>query len=383
MNAGSGTHVAMTGGGGYSLATKGAKDVIDGAWPLVETAIARIPDRPGRAFTLSDMGTADAGASFDMIGKAIDAIRGRFPERDVQVVYTDQPRNDYNAVFRRAHGLDGEPSYLDRHENVQVLASAMSFHRRILPAGTLDLGFSATAMHWLSRKPCDIEDHVHMVGASGPPLAAFRAQGAADWEAILRSRATELAPGGRLVLVTFGIDEEGRYLGSTGGVDMFDAFALIWRRMASEGRISADEHRAMTLPQHYRTMEEFRAPLDDPGNPVREAGLVLEHCESRVVPCPFAAEFARHGDAERFARDYVPTPRSWSAAAFRAALDPSRPDDERDGVVDAFFRAYEAMVREAPEGHRMDYVHVYLTVAKDGAARTVTAGSRDTSGPCT
>ena len=58
MNAGSGTHVAMTGGGGYSLATKGAKDVIDGAWPLVETAIARIPDRPGRAFTLSDMGTA-------------------------------------------------------------------------------------------------------------------------------------------------------------------------------------------------------------------------------------------------------------------------------------------------------------------------------------
>ena len=380
MDAGRETHVAMAGGGGYSLATRGAKDAIDGAWPLVEAAIARVPDRRGRAFTLSDMGTADAGTSFDMIGKAIDAIRGRFPDRDVQIVYTDQPRNDYNAIFRLVHGLAGGPGYLRRHENVQVLASATSFHERILPRGVLDLGFSATAMHWLSRKPCDIEDHVHMVGASGPRLAAFRAQGAADWEAILSHRAAELAPGGRLVLANFGIDEEGRHLGHTGGVDMFDAFNRIWRRMASGGAISDGEYRAMTLPQHYRTVEEFRAPLDDPGNPVRMAGLRVEHCESRVVPCPFAAEFERHGDAERFARDYIPTLRSWSAATFRAALDPSRPDDERDRIVDAFYDAYEATVREAPEGHGMDYVHIYMTVAKgacpgraEGAAPRVPA----------
>ena len=152
------THVAMTAGGAYSLATLGEKDAINGAWPIVLDAIERIPDRPGSAFTFSDMGTADAGTSLEMIGDAIAAIRQRFPERDVQIVYTDQPRNDYNVIFQMLHGLTGQASYLDRFENIQVMASATSFYNRILPANTLDLGFSATAMHWLSRKPCDIRD---------------------------------------------------------------------------------------------------------------------------------------------------------------------------------------------------------------------------------
>ena len=43
------THVAMTTGGAYSLATLGAKDVIDGAWPLVREAIERSPDQATRS----------------------------------------------------------------------------------------------------------------------------------------------------------------------------------------------------------------------------------------------------------------------------------------------------------------------------------------------
>ncbi|MDG2481678.1 MAG: SAM-dependent methyltransferase [Alphaproteobacteria bacterium] len=359
------THVAMTTGGAYSIVTRGAKDVIDGAWPLVMDAIGRIPDRPGSAFTLTDIGTADGGTSLEMIGDAIAAIRGRFPERDIQIVYTDQPRNDYNAIFRMVHGLTGQASYLERFDRVQVLASATSFYDPILPRGTLDLGFSATAMHWLSRKPCDIPDHVQAVGASGASLSEFQQQAARDWEAILLRRAAELAPGGRLVLVNFGVDDEGRYLGNTGGINMFDTFDAIWRGFVADGTISQAEYAAMTLPQYYKNVQEFRAPLDDRGNPVSKVGLSVEHCETRVVPCPFAAEFKNHGDAARFARDYVPTLRSWSAATFRAALDNSRPDAERDAIIENFYGTYETMVREAPEGHAMDYVHVYLTIARE------------------
>ena len=358
------THVAMTAGGAYTLATLGAKDVIDGAWPLVRDAIERIPDRSGSAFTFSDMGTADGGTSLDMIGDAIAAIRERFPERDVQVVYTDQPRNDYNAIFQMVHGLTGQASYLDRFDDVSVLASATSFYEPILPKGTLDLGFSATAMHWLSGKPCDIPDHVQSVGATGDSLAAFQAQAAQDWEAILLRRAAELAPGGRLVLVNFGVDEEGRYLGNTGGVNMFDTFHAIWRGFVDDGTITATEYSAMTLPQYYQTVDEFRAPLDDPESEVSKAGLSVEHCETRVVPCPYAADFRDHGDAARFAAAYVPTLRSWSAATFRNGLSTDRPEAERDQIIDDFYGAYEALVRNAPEGHAMDYVHVYLTIAK-------------------
>ena len=58
-----------------------------------------------------------------------------------------------------------------------------------------------------------------MVGSTGKRGGpAWVEQGRVDWERILTSRARDLAPGGRLVLVNFGIDEAGRYLGATGGV---------------------------------------------------------------------------------------------------------------------------------------------------------------------
>jgi len=47
----------MRGGGYYSAVTKGAKDAIDSATPLVLEAIQRLPDQDtATSFTLTDMG---------------------------------------------------------------------------------------------------------------------------------------------------------------------------------------------------------------------------------------------------------------------------------------------------------------------------------------
>ena len=360
--------VAMWRGGDYSTATKGAKDVIDGATPLVLEAIGRIPNTGASSpFTLTDMGCADGGTSIDLMRQAVGAVRARWPQRAITVVYSDQPRNDYNSLFSIIHGLTPIPTYLDEIEDVYVLASATSFYRPILPAGTLSLGFSATAMHWLSRKPCDLSNHVQAVGAEGVELAAFAEQGRSDWQTILLQRARELMPGGRLVLVNFGKDEAGRYLGNTGGVNMFDTFNSLWQRLAAEGTISANEYLRMTLPQYYKTVGEFTHPLTDTANPVYQAGLRLEQCESRIVACPFAAAFRQHRDATRFAREYVPTLRSWTESTFFAALSPDRPLEERRAIIDRYYGAYETAVRENPEGHGMDFVHIYMTIAKPEA----------------
>ena len=358
------TRVAMFGGGAYSLATKGAKDVIDGATPLVLAAIAAMPDGGRAPFTMSDMGCADGGTSADMVRQALHAVRAKYPQRAIRMVYTDQPRNDFNPIFQLVHGLDAAASPVAGLDDIYVMASATSFHERILPADTLDLGFSATAMHWLSSTPCDIPDHVQAVGATGAALAAFAERGRRDWEAILLHRAAELAPGGRLVLVNFCRDEEGRWLGHTGGVDMFGTFDALWRGVLAEGRITQAEYARMTFPQYYRSIAEFSAPLEDPESPVHRAGLRLEAIETRVVPCPYAAEFRRHGDAETFARAYVPTLQSWSQSTFFGALDPARPEAERRALVEDFYDAYRDLVRAAPEGHGMDYVHAYITIAK-------------------
>jgi hypothetical protein len=126
-----------------------------------------------------------------------------------------------------------------------------------------------------------------MTRATGDVRAAFEAKGAEDWENFLLMRARELKSGGALALFNFGIDEEGRWLGHTGGVTMFDRFNAHWKTMAEEGRIAVEEYRRTNFPQVYRTVEQFTAPLTSPGA-VQDAGLQLEHVETRVVRCPFA-----------------------------------------------------------------------------------------------
>lgn len=357
--------IAMKGAGYYSRATTGAKDVIDGATHLVLDALERLPlEDDGTAIRLTDMGCADGGTSIDLWRAALKRLRERAPSRPIELIYTDLPRNDFSQLFRTIHGQAGVHSYLEDIDNVFVLASANSFHRQIVPADTLHFGFSSTASHYISTVPTKIAGHVHMVGAKGRQREAFVAQGARDWERMLLARAAELRPGGRLCLFNFGIDEEGRYLGHTGGVSMFDTFSRIWTDLAGSRMITSEEAAAAVFPQHYRTVAEFTAPFHDTAPPVHAAGLRLEHVETRVVRCPYAVAFAEHRDAGRFARDYIPTLRSWSEPVFAAALSPSRSAAERHAILDEYYGRYESLVAGSPEGHGMDYVHAYLVIRK-------------------
>ncbi|MGB0507506.1 MAG: hypothetical protein ACPGGK_15050 [Pikeienuella sp.] len=356
--------MAMKGAGYYSRATIGAKTVMDNAAGLILEALDRQPPADdGSVFTMTDMGCADGGTSIDMVRRVLGRVRVLCPSRPLQMTYTDLPRNDFSQLFQIVHGLTDMKGYAEDIEGLHISASGTSFHKQIVPAGMLDLGHSATASHYITEVPCAIDDHVHMVGAIGEVRAAYEAKGAADWENFLLMRAAELKPGGFLALFNFGIDEEGRWLGHTGGVSMFDTFDALWRGLMEEGVITAEEYRATNFPQCYRTVEQFTAPLED-GAAAHAAGLRLEHVETRVVRCPFEEDFASHGDAAAFAKAYIPTLRSWSEPVFLAGLSAERPVAERAGIVDEFYGRYERMVADAPAGHAMDYVHCYLILRK-------------------
>ena len=357
--------ITMSGGGVYSLATIGAKHVIDAATPMVLDAIAGLPSESIVAgFTFSDMGTADAGTSMAMITRVIDEVDSRIPQAPISVVYSDQPRNDFNALIANVYGLGSFDSYLDRRADIFPMVTGTSFYKQILPAGTLDIGFSATAMHWLSAKVCNLSNHVQAVGAEGEELAAYRQQAHRDWRQILLHRARELKPGGKLVLINFARDEQGRYLGNTDGINMFDTFNQIWLDFMADGRIDLDEYENMTLPQYYNTVEEFSAPLLDTEDPVYQAGLRLDHIETRIVKCPYAADHAEHGNAAQFAESYIPTIRSWNESIFFNGLSLERSLEERQQIIEDYYGTYRDMVRDNPAGHGMDYVHAYTVISK-------------------
>ena len=356
--------------GDYSVHTRGAKDVIDGARDLACDAIAEMDVAgSGEPFHIADYGAADGGTSIDLHRATISALRERAPHRAVCITYTDLPRNDYSALFTTTHGgRPGVTSYRDEHDGVFVYAAATSFFEPIFPPGTIDFGFSATAMHWLSALPCPVSDHIHMAGARGEELEALRARALADWQDILLARASELKPGGRLLTINLALAEDGRHMGNTGGntggANMFDVMNRLWRALADDGTITASEYRRTTIPQFYRTPAEFHAPLLDPGGPVRRAGLRLVRAHTRFTRCPYAARFAEDRDAGRFAETYVPNTRTWSETVFVNALDATRPLSQRREIVDRYFRSFADLVRSDPDPHAMDYIHECMVMEK-------------------
>ena len=363
--------VAMKGGGYYSESTRGAKDVIDKASGLLLDAAKEIAPPPhGQAVQIADMGAADGGTSKETVYNLVRELKKSWPEKQIVVTYTDLPSNDYSQLFKNMAGMTDTPefTYAREFKGVFVHGSGTSFHQQILPNDSLNIGFSATAMHWISDRPCMIENHVHMVGAEGQTRERFAAQAAADWERILLARAAEMSVGSRFIFMNFCIDEEGRYLGNTGGVNMFDTFHELWKKMRDEGQITNEEYKAATFPQFYRTPVEFAAPMEDKDSAVYQAGLRVKSSFTGVVDCPYRRTFDSRSDMtnREYAISLIPTMRSWSETVFRTALNDDRSDEEKSAIVNAFYQSYEDLVADNPDGHAMDYVHCYMTVEKVG-----------------
>ncbi|MBI2718551.1 MAG: hypothetical protein HYX36_07280 [Rhizobiales bacterium] len=76
-------------------------------------------------------------------------IRSSAPERPIEIIYTDLPRNDFSQLFRTIHNQTDQASYDGEIADVYLLASGTSFHQSSVPPESVDPGFSATASDYL------------------------------------------------------------------------------------------------------------------------------------------------------------------------------------------------------------------------------------------
>ena len=362
--------LAMRGEGYYSERTAGARNVINDAGAMVLNALRDLP--PASTLRFADYGAADGGTSQQMWDMVIRNRRDAGDDRQIEMIYTDLASNDFSTLFRIMQGMQGDATYAyqNHFKNVFVHACGTGFHEQLLTNASLHLGFSATAMHYVSVKPMEIPNHVHAACADINSKTAFAKQAAVDWQNILLARAAELVPGGRFICLNFGIDAEGRYLGNTGGKHMFDHFHKFWKALYEKGSITKSEYEGATFVQYYRTMEEFCAPFSDPNSDVSRAGLVLKSSSTKLTKCPYEAAFHDAGEGmsnREYAESLIPTMRSWSETVFKTALK-GRDSSEIKKIVDDFYQAYSDEVAADPKGHAMDYVHIILDIEKTTAS---------------
>ena len=154
--------LAMRGAGYYSERTAGARDVINDARELVLTALETLSD--AESLRLADFGAADGGTSQQMWSTVIEKLRKSGDNRQIEILYTDLASNDFSTLFRMMQGMQGSPThaYQKHHENVFVHGCGTGFHQQLMASESLHLGFSATAMHYVSVKPLEI---MHCGGA--------------------------------------------------------------------------------------------------------------------------------------------------------------------------------------------------------------------------
>ncbi len=360
------SELSMKSAGYYSKKTIGAKFAIDSSLHLVVDAISKITKSKHLRF--ADFGSADGGTSQELWYNLIRFVRMRGDQRPIEIIYTDLASNDFSTLFKTMQGMgeNADLAYQKEFKNVYVHACGTGFHRQLVASGTLSLAFSATAMHYISEKPCQILNHVHMVGASKLERQKFERQALNDWESILRARANELQPGGRFICINFGIDENGRYLGNTGGNSMFDSFNRHWRNHLDNGIITKEEFVSATFPQHYRTIEEFSRPFLGHHCLAKEIGLKLNKIFTKLTKCPYREQFENNKETvapAEFAREFIPTIRSWSETIFRSALT-GRTDPQIDNIIESFYTNYENEVAQNPSEHSMDYIHIVMEIER-------------------
>ncbi len=358
--------LSMKGDGYYSKKTLGAKNAIDKIEALIVEALKTIPIKD--ILKIADYGSADGGTSQEMWFNIIKKIRDSGDIRQIEMLYTDLASNDFSVLFKTMQGMQSNSTfaYQKQFENVFVHGCGTGFHKQLMANNILSLGFSATAMHYVSERPCLIKDHVHMVGSSEEEKQQFKIQALKDWETILLNRSKELIPGGRFICINFGIDEKGRFLGNTGGHNMFNNFAKHWKNLEKDGVISNKEFINATFTQHYRTVDEFKKPFIDPQSEISKSGLILKSCKTMFTDCPFKVHFKNNKSnmsSREYAETLIPTMRSWSETVFKTALENRNPE-EINSIVDKFYNSYFEEVANEPEGHAMDYIHIVMDIEK-------------------
>ena len=137
---------------------------------------------------LADYGCSEGRNSLMPIGAAVDALRARHGnDLQVLVLHTDLPGNDYSSLFGT---LAHDPLTYQR-PGVFPVAAGRSYFEQLAPTGTVALGWSSIALHWLSAQPGPLTGiWPHLAPTS--EQVAWRSHAAADWAAFLFARGAEL-----------------------------------------------------------------------------------------------------------------------------------------------------------------------------------------------
>ncbi|WP_018599417.1 hypothetical protein [Mycobacterium sp. 155] len=305
---------------------------------------------PPQPIVIADYGAGTGHNGLLAIGTAVSVLRGRTrPEHSVLVTHTDTPDNDFTTMFRT---LSEDPdSYLRRDTATFASAVGRSYYNQILPSNSINLGWSAWSILQLSRVPMPVGDHIAVAySAEAHVKAAYAQQAAHDWQEFVAFRGRELCPGGKLVVLTMALTEDGDFGCRPALFALNDALC----ELADDGVISGDELHRMSLPIVGRAAADFTAPFVPSGHFER---LSVEHLEVFDADDRFFNQYRIDHDAKAFGAQWAAFCRF---AVFGALADVLDGTGRRPVFFDRLEAGVAARLAAAPEQTRIPLAEVVL-----------------------
>jgi hypothetical protein len=314
-----------------------------------EAARNIILPRAPQPIAIADYGAATGYNSLLPIGAAINIIRKRTrSDHAILVAHTDVPGNDFTTLFGTL--ADDQDSYLKKDPATYASVVGRSFYGQILPSDSIALGWSSWAIHWLRRVPIAVPDHVEISYSTDQEARrAYARQAAEDWRNFIAFRGRELAPGGRLLVLTVGLKPDG----TSGFKAVFEAIMTALGQFVSDGLITEDEVRRMSIPSTGRDEKDFRAPFHPSG---RFEGLSIEDLQLFNGEDRFWAQYQNDKDAAAFGTNWADFLRASMFPALAAAVDAEadagrgrdRRSKRRREFIDQLHAALAAALTTAP-----------------------------------
>jgi hypothetical protein len=305
----------MEGHGAYSRSSRVQAAGSSPAVPLLEQAASEVslPADP-ELVVISDYGSSEGHNSLVPMRAAIDVLRDRIgKERAISVVHTDLPGNDFGALFQML--ASDALSYLRADPAVFPFAVGRSFYDQILPGSSVTLGWSSWAVQWLSRVPALIPDQVQVAySRDAATRAAFSLQAAQDWRLFLGHRGAELRPGGRLVILSMAVDDQGDFGYRSSVAAIYGSLM----DLVGDGFLNDAEMHRMVIPTYGRSRAEFMAPFLDTGS---FAGLSVAEFEIFYGEDRIWEEFKQHSDPAAFGARWAAFSRASVGPTLAAGLE--------------------------------------------------------------
>lgn len=269
--------------------------VFQSAAPVLASAMNRLCSglsREAPLLSIADLGTSGGSNSLHMLKFCVNFLRDQLSplagsnQREIVVYLNDLPDNDWPVLIKT---IDSPASILKTTviNPVYTYLVPRSFYEPLFPSNSLDFIVSMITLHWISKSPQCLYPHLsHLEPGLAPDVKDIWAKQAhGDLTKFLRHRATELKPGGQLVVSMVAKGASG-----VGGVSespqigewaapALDFHTLVdLRCLESMGLLSHKEAARVSIPVYFRTEEEVLAAASeaDPNLEVRELTTTRE-----------------------------------------------------------------------------------------------------------